>query len=51
MHIIIDGYNLIFAVPELVEVMDKENMETAREALLAALSGYEGKSTAQQARE
>ncbi|MCQ4574850.1 MAG: NYN domain-containing protein [Candidatus Brocadiales bacterium] len=44
MHIIIDGYNLIFAVPELVEVMDKGKMETAREVLLAALSDYEGKS-------
>lgn len=44
MHIIIDGYNVIFAVPELEEVLDRENMETARETLLAALSRYKGTS-------
>ncbi len=44
MHIIIDGYNLIFAVPTLERVVDKESMEMARETLLEALSRYKEKS-------
>ncbi|MFQ5862843.1 MAG: NYN domain-containing protein [Candidatus Brocadiales bacterium] len=40
MHIIIDGYNLIFAVPALEKVLDRESMETARETLLTALSRH-----------
>lgn len=40
MHIIIDGYNLIFTVPALEKVLDRENMEMAREALLMVLARY-----------
>ncbi len=44
MHYVIDGYNVIFAVPELEKILDRDDMETAREALLAALSQYKDKS-------
>lgn len=40
MHIIIDGYNLIFTVPALEKILDRENMEMAREALLMVLARY-----------
>lgn len=42
MHIIIDGYNCIFAVPELEQVLDRESMEMAREALVTMLSRHKG---------
>ena len=44
MRIIIDGYNFIFAVPELEQVLDRESMEMAREALLTLLSRHKGAS-------
>ncbi len=44
MHNVIDGYNVIFAVPELEKILDRDDMETAREALLAALSQFKDKS-------
>ena len=43
MHIIIDGYNLIFAVSEFEQIIDRKNLETARAALLMALSPYKEK--------
>lgn len=44
MHIIIDGYNVVFGVPELEQVLEKENMEMARETLLEVLSRHKGTS-------
>lgn len=40
MHNLIDGYNVIFAVPALEEALDREDMETARAALVAALASH-----------
>ncbi len=40
MHNLIDGYNVIFAVPALEEALDREDMEAAREALVAALASH-----------
>lgn len=40
MHNVIDGYNVIFAVPALEEILDREDMETARAALVATLASH-----------
>ncbi len=39
MRILIDGYNLIRAVPELA-ILDREDLEAGRSVLLRALSSY-----------
>lgn len=38
--LIVDGYNMIGAWPELVQLKNKDLMEDAREQLLQSLSNY-----------
>ena len=44
MRIVIDGYNLIFGVPALENVLDKGNMAQARERLLLLLARHKATS-------
>lgn len=43
MDVIIDGYNMIFGVPELVAHIDRCDMETLRNRLLSLLEHYKEK--------
>src|SRR5574342_870162 len=43
MLIIIDGYNLIFTVPELERHVKKNNIETVRDHVISLLSKYKEK--------
>ena len=39
--LIVDGYNMIGAWPELVQLKKQERLEDARELLLSRLSNYD----------
>ena len=41
MHVIIDGYNVIFKDRELARLMDKSQLEQARNELVARVSRYQ----------
>ncbi|MDR4506314.1 MAG: NYN domain-containing protein [Candidatus Scalindua sp.] len=43
MNVIIDGYNMLFGVPELVAQIDRCDMETLRNRLISLLEQYKEK--------